>query len=287
MFFPLKHYFEKYQVSYSFVVKLLTISSLVVSIFSLVLFYILQVYFGKDIFLFYEVLEDVFEKEVVWLRVGGYVFYSGLFYVYTAIILILDKGLGKTNLKIYEKVAYVLGLTSLVLSMTKGYILVLIIGHFLIVAKHIKTGSQVIKYTLFSALGIAIFALNIDFAGSRLGRFSGDSGVNLRYDTLKESIEKISESALLGNGFGTELPSKRFHQENSFMDILVEQGIIGISFYVVLFVMVYRLRNRNFGLAVVFFMTYILSLTNPYINNPIGIGMMIIVMIFIEKKQTI
>lgn len=284
LFFPLKYYFEKYKLSYSFLYKLLTISSLVVSIFSLSLFYILQVFFDSKIFLFYEAIQDFFGREIVGLRMGGYVFYPGLFYVYTSIILILDKGLSQEKLKIYEKITYLLGLIALVLSMTKGYILVLIIGHVLIFSKNIKSTSQLIKSIFLATLTIYVLVINIDFSESRLSSFSTDSGVNLRFDTFNESIDKFSESIFLGNGFGTELPSKRFHQENSFMDILVEQGIIGISLYVFLFVLVYVFRNRNFGLSIAFFMSYILSLTNPYINNPIGIGLIIMVMIFQDKK---
>lgn len=284
LFFPLKYYFEKYKLSYTFFYKILTISSLFVSIFSLSLFYILQVFFDSEIFLFYEAIQDFFGREIVWLRTGGYVFYPGLFYVYTSIILILDKGLSQEKLKIYEKITYLLGLIALVLSMTKGYILVLIIGHVLIFSKYIKSTSQLVKSIFLATLVIFVFVINIDLSESRLNSFSTDSGVNLRYKTFNESIDKFVESMFLGNGFGTELPSKRFHQENSFMDILVEQGLIGISFYVFLFVLVYNFRNRNFGLSIVFFMSYILSLTNPYINNPIGIGLIIIVMILLDKK---
>tara|TARA_B100000902_G_C27227979_1_gene873237 strand:- start:139 stop:1290 length:1152 start_codon:yes stop_codon:yes gene_type:complete len=285
LFFPLKYYFNKYKLSYSFLYKFLLISSFVISISVLYLFFVLHILFNGDTFLFYDVLLDYFGREIIWLRRGGYIFYPGLFYVFISIILIIDKSFSQGKLKIYEKIIYILGLVSLILSMTKGYVIVLIIGHYLIFNRYIKSSSQALRSISLTIIIISVFLLNINFEETRMTRFSADTGIDLRFQTLNESIDKFSENIILGNGFGTELNTKKFHQENSFLDILVEQGLIGFFLYIILFVIVYKFRNRNYALSISFFMSYILSITNPYINNPIGIGLIILVLIFLEKDN--
>ena len=89
----------------------------------------------------------------------------------------------------------------------------------------------------------------------------------------------------MGNGFGTELPTKKFHQENSFLDIFVEQGFIGVFLYLMLFANIFIRRKYNLDFSIATLAVSLMSLTNPYINNPLGIGLIMITLILVTNNK--
>ena len=123
---------------------------------------------------------------------------------------------------------------------------------------------------------IYYMANTLDF--SRVLNLSTDTGVKSRITVLDESIQVINNSPIIGNGFGTELPSKKQHQENSFLDIFVEQGLIGLFCYLLVFYFCLVNFKAYTALKVALISIAFMSMTNPYINNPIGIGLIILVL---------
>jgi len=113
---------------------------------------------------------------------------------------------------------------------------------------------------------------------------------NIRILQIKQVLEKInSYSIFIGHGFGIGIPIRKEHMEISFLEIFHKQGIIGISFWIlILFISVYYFLNikSNRNLAKPFFLSvlfiYIQSFTNPFINNPIGMSMLLISLISLK-----
>ena len=110
----------------------------------------------------------------------------------------------------------------------------------------------------------------------------------------KHQIMQVANAATLpstvwGHGFGTGVESRPQHMEISYLEIFHKQGIIGIVCWaIILFSLVKsykRLPNESvlsnayfLGALFVFFQ----SLTNQYINNPIGLGMILISIVSLD-----
>ena len=148
----------------------------------------------------------------------------------------------------------------------------------------LKTISIAVKLKLILVGVTLIFIALYSFDFTRFLSIGNDSGVIVRLNTIDESLSAINAHMFFGNGFGFELDTKKFHQENSFLDIAVEQGLIGIFLYCVLFFHIFTKSKESVYLAISVAIVAIMSLTNPYINNPLGISLILLTMLFCDKK---
>ena len=122
----------------------------------------------------------------------------------------------------------------------------------------------------------------------------------LRMRTITAVFDRLTPETLLwGHGFGASVPAdarnaaelkksryfqdeiRYLHLENSYVEILDKQGLVGLSFYAAVLIVIIRqfVRLRNSPhrvLAEQFFLgtiyIYLVSLFNPYITNSIGMG---------------
>jgi O-antigen ligase len=107
---------------------------------------------------------------------------------------------------------------------------------------------------------------------------------NERKRQIKEVIADITPATVIwGHGFGNGVESRPIHMEISYLEIFHKQGLIGLGTWVFLFTSLVgyfiSLPLRSplsyaFFLAAIFI--FFQSLTNQYINNPIGMGMFLI-----------
>jgi len=285
IYFPLRSYFLKYKITYEYVLRLLVHSTIIMSLSVIIVFIILKVYFGGDLYVFRGVVEGMVGEDVFWFRSSGFVFYPGLIYSLVAAILLFGKLIEFKKISIYELIALFLSTLALVISMTKGLILSLAIAVFLLI--FLKKTSILVRLTSMFFCALIILALVSVFDFSRFTEVGNDRSTMTRVQTIEESLFVINENMFFGNGFATELPSKKFHQENSFLDIVVEQGLIGLSFYLMLFFYIYIKRNNNIDLSIATFSVALMSLTNPYINNPLGIGLIVLTLIFLGYGKVV
>jgi hypothetical protein len=111
-----------------------------------------------------------------------------------------------------------------------------------------------------------------------------------RLEQIKEVAERISFSAaLIGHGFGAGIPSRPVHMEISYLEIFHKQGLVGLSFWLILGVVIFhkygKLRQTTRGDA--FFYTAVFvclqSFTNQYLNNPIGMSMVLLSLVCLDK----
>jgi hypothetical protein len=120
---------------------------------------------------------------------------------------------------------------------------------------------------------------------------------NARYLQLREVVDSISPaSIILGHGFGRGVASRPVHMEIAYLEIFHKQGLIGIAVWAILFLnLVFRFNKASVfspPTATAFFLSalfvFFQSLTNQYINNPIGMGMFLIALTTLDflARQT-
>lgn len=126
-----------------------------------------------------------------------------------------------------------------------------------------------------------------------------DISVNARIDFINDSKDILlnsPENFIIGTGYGTEIDGRLNGIEMSFLDILVEQGLIGLLLWGFLFLivfynyyMVYKkggtLSSLEISLMSAFFGLLLLTNINPFINNPIGISFMVILLIVSQNRK--
>lgn len=285
LYFPLSAYMKKYNIHFQYVFNLLVLSSFVVSISILFAYALLHLIFDGNVILLSNAIESLLGKDVFWYRHGGFIFYPGLYYVLFTSILLFGKIISLKKSYKYERLVYLVGIISIVISMTKGLILSLIVGHLLIFLGRKYSVNVRLTVMLFSVVIATAIMFSFDF--SRFSQLSTDTGIINRLQVFDESLDKVKEAVIIGNGFGTELPTKKFHQENSFLDILVEQGLVGLSLYFLLILIIFYKRHVNFNLVIAVLSTVLMSFTNPAINNPLGIGVLILALVFVNSKRNI
>ncbi|TWD97414.1 hypothetical protein FB550_11019 [Neobacillus bataviensis] len=125
-----------------------------------------------------------------------------------------------------------------------------------------------------------------------------DISVNNRLEFIIASKDILVHPANLvfGSGYGTEVAGRITGLEMSFLDILVEQGLIGLGIWVFLFFIVYfnyyiaykkghKLTSLEISLLSAFMGVLLLTNINPFINNPIGISFFIVLLIASQQKR--
>ncbi|MBS8265755.1 hypothetical protein DYI25_15115 [Mesobacillus boroniphilus] len=126
-----------------------------------------------------------------------------------------------------------------------------------------------------------------------------DVSVNTRLEFIIDSKDIILASPanlVVGTGYGTEIAGRVTGLEMSFLDILVEQGLIGLAVWAFLFLIVfynyYKAYKRGAKLSILeisllsaFMGLLLLTNINPFINNPIGISFFIILLVLSQNKK--
>jgi hypothetical protein len=120
---------------------------------------------------------------------------------------------------------------------------------------------------------------------------------NERIRQIKQVAVAITmPSSIWGHGFGNGIDSRPVHMEISYLEIFHKQGLIGIVCWgVILLSIIISYKNHwpmKSDLGDAFLMSalfvFFQSLTNQYINNPIGLGMVLIALVslnILSKKK--
>ena len=217
------------------------------------------------------------------------IFYKGFLYVCIAFIFYTY-----SNNK-YKVLILSLLFISIVLTFTRGFLLALILSFvFISIIEFKQKKSFYILLTIFIGLAILLpFYVNI--IGER------DVSDSIRILQIKEVFDSITISSFfIGHGYGIGVPIRPNGMEITFLEIFHKQGILGLFLWIgFLFYMIFNYLNiRNLAYKKMFkpflvstFFVYFQSLTNPYLNNPIGMSMVLLafsvllVILNIEKKE--
>ncbi len=126
-----------------------------------------------------------------------------------------------------------------------------------------------------------------------------DVSVNMRVYLFEESakiIKKSSTNAIIGNGYGSVIGSRTDGIEMTFLDILVEQGIIGVLLWLgfsllpAFYYLAYIFRHSDLDSTSVALLACVLTMIvitniNPFLNSPIGLGFLLPVIISAKRLE--
>jgi len=176
---------------------------------------------------------------------------------------------------------------SIVFTLTRGLILSLLITYFMYLFFEFK--NKIWLYVIL--IGFIIY-----FGYTFYDGLIGDKQLSnsIRIDDFNYILDNLSfPSFFFGNGFGSMI-NNRSSVENSFLDIFYNQGFFGLVFYFFLFFRISFLYIRYFkGDSFLFPFFYgsvfifMESMTNPFINNPIGMAFVSLSFLVFEKYYSL
>lgn len=279
---PLSYFFSILFFSYyinSEQIVMLLVSMIKKTSFLMALAYIfIQVlfYFGKiDFTLFYNYVNtQIASSEFFFRGIKGLFFYKGFLYMVVGLIFWIHTGHSK-----FKRVAIFIITVAMVLSGTRGFILMFIILYALFygVPLLLKLNLKILVLAIILIFGSLYFFRNIELGNKNIS----DS---VRIQQITQVIERVNPvSFFIGHGFGNGVPIRKVHMEIGYLEVFHKQGIIGLSLWFIFFIILYNayLKHKNYlAIRKAFFLSILfvilISLTNPFFNNPIGISLFVI-----------
>lgn len=299
IYFPLNYYImiKKYPVKSIF--SILKWAGIIISFVTLIILLIGKIF---DFSVVYQAVSSLSgESNEFMFRPNGAAFYKGHLYVMVAFFIYITEYFinGKSLISILPIVIcglslFLAGTRGLMVGTVFGLVYILFIYFKKLSTKTILSGLMLIITSLF------LFFMFTDYSDvNRISSdvWSEDVGVETRMDFLDEGTDIIIGSPitlLVGNGFGTELSRRPQHLEVSFFDILLEQGLVGLTlWWILLFriafliIRITRYNKRDslahaLGAGVIVLVVF--TNTNPFINNPIGIGFLIVTILALKQS---
>ena len=256
------------------VVSLIKYSSLfmaVVYLFIQVLFYLNKINYLP--FARY-VYANISPTDFIFRGTEGLFFYKGFMYMVVGLIFWIHSSGTK-----HKAVAILTIMIAMILTGTRGFILMfgfvyaLFYGIPLLLKLNVK---------MLILAGVLVFG-SIFFFGSRdIG--DKDESDSARVKQVVQVIQDINPVTLfIGHGFGIGVPVRPVHMEIGYLEVFHKQGLVGLCIWGIFLIYLYNayVRKKNFeNIRKAFFLSVIfmvlLSLTNPFFNNPMGISLLII-----------
>ncbi|MDR3725098.1 MAG: hypothetical protein P4K83_11500 [Terracidiphilus sp.] len=223
---------------------------------------------------FYNLLSSATGQEFMFRGISGMFFYKGFIYIAIGLIYFAFDPTRKA------RIAAVITVLALIATGMRGFFLALMA---VLIVHYMTCGQQSGRKIKYVVMPVACLSMVlIMFSGSLVGKEDSDY---VRITTAREVMDKITlPSVLFGNGFGIGVESKPVHMESSFLEIFHKQGLLGCLWWGAVFALLverYRkVRQVNYSIAQPLFLSVVFlifeSMTNPYLNNPIGMYVLIV-----------
>jgi hypothetical protein len=280
LFFYILIYFDAVINNFDDIKRIITIIK-TGSIFLSISYFVILILLSNgviDFIVFYEEQKDAGE---ILFRNDLFFFYKGFLYLCVGFFFFL---LSKSNKNRYLAVLIFI---AILLTLTRGFILFT----FLITSYYILFLNRDFKVKAIFLIFTILIAYNIiPYLTEILGDKSDSD--RIRIVNFYEVIDRVNPASLLiGHGFGYGVPSRPIHMEISYLEIFHKQGLIGLLFWLILFFYIiiqyfkininYKYIAMPFLLSVIFI--YLQSLTNPFMNNPIGLTMILLTIVVFSK----
>lgn len=202
-------------------------------------------------------------------------FYKGFLYLNVGFIFFIF-----SPKKLDKVVAFFLFI-SILLTFTRGFIVALALSFIYLFLVEIKNKKSFFALVSIVLLIFILIPYYMTFVGER-----SESDI-MRIIQIRQVIENISVvSLLIGHGFGVGIPIRPVHLEIAYLEIFHKQGLMGLLFWFLIIWMItkqyltIKYKNhivKSFFLSSVF--VFMQSLTNPFINNPIGLAMVLVTLV--------
>lgn len=236
-------------------------------------------YLGKiDFSPFYQyVNQQISPSDFIFRGTQGLFFYKGFVYMVIGLIFWIHCTDAKRKI-----VPIVIIMTAMVLTGTRGFIIMfgLIYALFYGIPLLLRLNVKVLILAGLLILGSLYFFGNFELGDKELS----DS---IRVQQLVQVAERIDPiSFFIGHGFGIGVPVREVHMEIGYLEVFHKQGIVGLVLWALFFVILYNAIVKGNSLPEIrksyllsALLVILLSLTNPFFNNPIGISLFVIVLV--------
>ncbi|WP_071393470.1 hypothetical protein [Bacillus tuaregi] len=317
-YFPLAYYLSEKRFTKQRVMTLLKYSAFAVALFTVLIALLGKTVFSGNFQPYKLFLLSLMGDDLLF-RPSYSVFYKSHFYVFVGLVLSLNAVRVKKFTWV-DIANLILCPVSIFWSETRGFlfalmvsVLMIMIIDIIVMAAPIKTFSGKIKaifqntQLVKKSLILLVITVSVPFLYQymTLERFekssaaAGSEQINDTSASVRVEYVLYSKDLLLdnpeyfvwGKGYGTEIAGRVTGIETSFLDILVEQGGIGLVIWLILCLFVYTnyytsfrkgiaLETADISLLGIFMGVLLLTNINPFINNPIGIIFFLAVLIF-------
>jgi O-antigen ligase len=181
----------------------------------------------------------------------------------------------------YSKFFALILFVAILLTFTRGFLLALYISFLFFYALDLKNKKSFFLMVSLALLGIALAPFIVELFAKRA---ESDS---IRFIQIHQVLEAITPlSFFIGHGFGIGVPIREMHMEIAYLEIFHKQGVLGLLFwFTILSVIVItykKINNKNYivkSFLVSTFFVYSQSATNPFLNNPIGMTVVLLSLI--------
>ena len=256
------------------VLSLLKKTSIIIAITYLVI-QILFHFDKLDFLSFYEFANNqIASSEFFFRGTEGLFFYKGFLYMTIGLIAWINSENSK-----FKVIAIIVISIAMILSGTRGFILMfgILYALFYGLPMLLKLNIKLLLFAIILVLSSLYFFKNVDIGNKNLS----DS---VRIEQIKQVVDQIGPVSLfIGHGFGNGVPIRIVHMEIGYLEVFHKQGLVGLLFWVLFFIVLYNayIKEKNdltirkvFFLSIIF--VFLISLTNPFFNNPIGISLFVI-----------
>ncbi|TDT46345.1 hypothetical protein CLV90_0395 [Maribacter spongiicola] len=248
------------------------------SFFMAILYLIIQILFfsGKLNFVwFYSFVNiGISSSDFMFRGTEGLFFYKGFMYMVLGLIFWIHSP--KSNSK---SLAILILTMAMILTGTRGLILMfgLLYALFYGIPLLLRLNIKMLVLASVLVFGSIFFFAKNDIGDKKLS----DS---TRIEQLAQVFDDVNfTSFFIGHGFGIGVPIRPVHMEIGYLEVFHKQGILGLCIWGTLFAYLYityrKSDNDNYlrkPFLLGFLFVILLSSTNPYFNNPLGISMFMI-----------
>ena len=331
VYFPLVYYISNKRFTLSRIITLLKYSALAVAIFTITVDLLGKTVFAADFYPFYVFMNTIMNDDL-FFRPSNSVFYKSHFFVLIGLIVSLNQLLNKNYRKL-DIAIVILSSISILWSETRGFLLAFMLSVLMIILLDVKVIVDPIKglssklkklvqsqqfIKKFVMCVVVLVSVPFMYKYMTLERFEvanvqhapnaaelgkqkpvvNDVSVNARMEFIVASKDILVQpkNLIFGIGYGSEVAGRTDGLEMSFLDILVEQGMIGLAIWCFLFLIIYlnyysaykkgqKLSTIDISLLSAFMGVLLLTNINPYINNPIGIIFFLIMLVVSQSRK--
>jgi hypothetical protein len=247
---------------------ILTVGMLLIGRIDFASFYASQEPFGEIIF-----------------RGGFLFFYKGFLYLCVGFIFYLfTKGSAKFFILVFLYLC-------IVLTLTRGFILftTILLLYYLLFVNQNKLLTVFFSFSMI----LSVFLLVTMFMETIGDRSLSDDTRLLQIEQVISDVSPLS--LIFGHGLGVGTEIRPIHMELSFLEIFHKQGLIGVTFWIVIFLYIfitfYRIKERvlkKLALPYLLSVTFVLlqSTTNPFMNNPIGLTIILLSIVVLSRLSS-